>query len=143
MTAVYVDTSAFLAVLDADDRFHQQAAAVWEELLRAAARLVCSSYVIVETCALVQHRLGMDALRAFHEDVYPVVNVYWVDSVLHGAAMDAVLTAGKRRLGIVDCVSFALMRRVGIKKAFAFDAHFKEQGFEIVGGTPGTAAAAR
>lgn len=136
MTVVYVDTSAFLAVLDADDRYHEHAAVVWKDLLRSESSLVCSSYVIIETYALVQHRLGMDALRVFHGDVYPVLHVYWVDSSLHEAGMDAVLTAGLKRLGLVDCVSFALMRRVGIKKTFAFDEHFREQGFEVL--VPGT-----
>ncbi len=130
VAVVYVDTSAFLAVLDADDRCHRQAAAVWEKLLRSEARLVCSSYVLIETCALVQRRLGIDALRLFHEDVYPVLDVHWVDSFLHGAGVDALLTAGRKHLSLVDCISFALMRRLGIKKAFAFDAHFVEQGFD-------------
>ena len=34
--------------------------------------------------------------------------------------------------GIVDHVSFLLMRRLGIKKAFTNDAHFKEMGFETL-----------
>ncbi|MCL6558664.1 MAG: PIN domain-containing protein [Firmicutes bacterium] len=129
---VYVDTSAFLAVLDADDRYHERAAVVWKESLDQGVRLVCSSYVMVETYALVQHRLGMEALRVFHEDVYPLLEVFWVDSSLHEAGMDAVLTAGRRCLSLVDCVSFSLMRRLGLKKAFAFDAHFSEQGFEVL-----------
>jgi len=132
VAAVYIDTSAFLAVLDADDHYHKQAAAVWEKLLRSETRLVCSSYVLVETYALVQRRFGIDALRLFHEDVYPILDIYWIDSSLHGTGVDAVLTAGRRQLSMVDCVSFALMRRLGIKKVFTFDMHFSEQGFEIL-----------
>ncbi|MDP2857839.1 MAG: VapC toxin family PIN domain ribonuclease, partial [Bacillota bacterium] len=44
----------------------------------------------------------------------------------------ALLTAGRRNLSLVDCVSFDVMRRLGMEKAFAFDAHFAEQGFQCM-----------
>jgi len=40
-----------------------------------------------------------------------------------------LLTAGRRELSLVDCVSFACMRRQGLTRAFHFDRHFREQGF--------------
>lgn len=55
----FVDTSAFYALLDADDQNHVQARSVWPRLLEQAGRLFCSNYVVVETIALVQHRLGL------------------------------------------------------------------------------------
>ncbi len=39
--------------------------------------------------------------------------------------------AGRRTLSLVDCVSFEVMRRIGVLKAFAFDHHFKDYGYEI------------
>lgn len=135
MTAkkVFVDTSAFLAVLDASDRCHAQAASIWKELIRTGTILVISSYVLVESCAVIQRRLGMEALRLFCTNVYPGLKVFWVEPDLHAAGVDAVLAAGRRRLSLVDCVSFAVMRRSGINTAFTFDPHFAEQGFEILG----------
>ncbi|MEW6574098.1 MAG: PIN domain-containing protein [Bacillota bacterium] len=127
--SVYLDTSAFLAVLDADDEYHPQAKRVWEELLRAGVPLICSSYVLVETYALVQHRLGLEALKVFHEDIFPLLRVEWVEEALHENAANAVLTVKRRRLSLVDCVSFALMRRLGLKEAFTFDRDFAAQGF--------------
>jgi predicted nucleic acid-binding protein len=47
--------------------------------------------------------------------------------------MAALLTAGRRELSLVDCVSFACMRRLGITRALHFDRHFKEQGFAFAG----------
>lgn len=46
--------------------------------------------------------------------------------------MTAVLTADRRGLSITDCISFKVMRRRGIRAAFTFDRHFREQGFEGV-----------
>lgn len=132
MTRVYVDTSAFYAVLDADDERHPQAKETWVTLLEGQARLVTTNYVLVETCALLQHRLGLEAVRVFHADVLPVLSLIWVDEDIHRAAASALLTAGRRRLSLVDCVSFEVMRRGGIATAFALDPHFAEQGFSLL-----------
>lgn len=66
------------------------------------------------------------------EDVFPLLQVEWVDEIGHREAVSAMLVAGRRELSLVDCSSFGTMRRLGIRKAFAFDEHFAEQGFEIV-----------
>ena len=94
--------------------------------------LVCSNYVLVETLALVQHRLGIPAVRTFQEDIMPVLNVEWVDEAVHHVGTASVLAAARRGLSLVDCVSFEIMRRLGIKTAFAFGHHFEEQGFECL-----------
>src|SRR5437868_4750966 len=96
------------------------------------AELICSSYVMVETFALVQSRLGMDAVRVLAADVLPLLRVVWVDADLHSAALTALLTAGRRQLSLVDCASFETMRRLNVRRAFTFDDHFAEQGFEVV-----------
>jgi len=129
---VYVDTSAFYAVLDADDQHHPPARDTWVTLLEEGASLFTSNYNLVETCALLQHRLGLDALRVFRGQVLPVLNVIWVDEEVDRAAWSALLTAGRRRLSLVDCVSFEVMRRAGIGTAFTLDPHFGEQGFTVV-----------
>ena len=130
--SLFVDTSAFFAVLDADDENHVAARHMWEDLLTQEVALVCSSYVLVETLALVQRRLGIPAVRVFQEDIMPMLNVEWVDESLHQVGIASVLAAARRRLSLVDCVSFEIMRRLGIKTAFVFDHHFEEQGFECL-----------
>ncbi|MBI2322381.1 MAG: PIN domain-containing protein [Chloroflexi bacterium] len=132
--AVYVDTSAFLAVMDTADRQHRDATAAWEWLVEAGRSLVCSNYALTETCALLQRRLGLEALRLFCAEVYPLLDVVWVTKTVHEAGMEAVMVAGRRQLSLVDCVSFIVMRQVGIQRAFAFDAHFAEQGFRCLPG---------
>ena len=32
----------------------------------------------------------------------------------------------------VNCVSFEIMRQRGLRRVFAFDKHFEEQGFDVV-----------
>lgn len=126
---VYVDTSAFLAVLDADDANHGAAKEIWASLLADDVQLVVNNYVLVETVALAQSRLGVLAARDFHEVIVPLLEVDWVSAEQHLAAMTTLLVANRRRLSLVDCASFATAHRYGIRRVFAFDAHFAEQGF--------------
>ncbi len=126
---VFVDTSAFFAILDRDDSNHAAARKVWSELLHDPAELLTNNYVLLETAALLQHRLGLAALRHFHEDVVPLFEVDWIAAEKHRAGMEAVLAASRKKLSLVDCVSFQTMRQHGVRTAFCFDPHFREQGF--------------
>jgi len=129
---VFVDTSAFVAVLDTDDGNHLKAARAWGRLVTGNDILVSSNYILVETFTLIQHRLGIDAVRAFQENVVPMLTVEWVDESTHRTGVMGVLTAGRKKLSLVDCVSFDIMRQLGIQSAFTFDRHFKKQGFECL-----------
>lgn len=80
---VFVDTSAFLAILNADDDFHQQAAVIWIDLLNSQARLITNSFVPVEAYALIQNRLGLDAVRTLAKDIIPLFEVKWIDNLLY------------------------------------------------------------
>jgi uncharacterized protein len=128
----FVDTSAFLAVLGRDDDNHERAKSAWKNLLERRTPLVTSSYVLSETIAILQHRIGVDAVRVFHQDIYPILTIEWVGGDLHEKGMGGVLAANHRDLSLTDCVSFEIMRQRGIRKAFAFDKHYKKQGFDIV-----------
>lgn len=129
---MFVDTSGLLAVLDRNDSAHARCAAVWKSLLESEHALVTSSYVLVEVFALAQSRLGVEAVRALDSTVVPLLSVSWVDAELHARGMAALLTAGRRRLSLVDCVSFEAMRAMGIDSAFTVDRHFAERGFQTV-----------
>ena len=129
---VFLDTSALLAVLDADDLNHSSADVVWRQLIESHEPLATSSFILVEVTALVQSRLGMPAARALSEDLLPWVEIEWVGPEIHGAAVAYWLAANRRKLSLVDCVSFEVMRRRKIDRAFAFDGHFAEQGFATV-----------
>lgn len=64
---IFVDTSAFYAVLDRDDTAHPRARSVWNRLLSEGTTIFTSNYALVECVALLQARLGFTAIRSFHE----------------------------------------------------------------------------
>ena len=130
--SVFVDTSALFALLDADDGDHGRALTAFEALCGSDAALVTTNYVIVETLAVCQRRLGIEAARDLMSNVIGAMDVEWVTPEAHWDAVNVVLTANRCGLSLVDCVSFEVMRRLGVRRAFALDGHFREQGFEVV-----------
>ena len=127
-----IDTSGVLAVLDRSDRDHRRAATAWEELIRSESPPVTTSYVLIELVALAQNRLGIDSVRDIDGALMPLVRVVWVDAALHSRGLAALLSAGRRRLSLVDCVSFEVMRERGIETCFTIDKHFAEHGFDLI-----------
>lgn len=129
---IFVDTSAFLALLDKKD--HQTATAwdIWRHLGETKAELTTTNYVYVESTALLQNRLGLEAVRDFQRLFAPLISFTWVDATMHNIGMSFMLAANRRQLSLVDCVSFAAMRELSIEHYFAFDQHFDEQGFTMV-----------
>jgi predicted nucleic acid-binding protein len=128
---IFVDTSALYALLDRDDGNHPKAKKAWGEFINPENTLVTSNYVLVETFALLQSRLGFDAVRGFQEDMFPTLHVEFVTPGIHRLGVTALLSASRRGLSLVDCVSFEVMRDLGMKTAFTFNSHFREQGFDV------------
>jgi uncharacterized protein len=129
---IFVDTSAFLAILVTDDLNHQRAVECWHTLLAEEQALLTNNYVLVESIVIIQKRLGLSAVRSFHERLLPFVTIEWIDGNQHEASIRFVLAANRRQLSLVDCSGFETMRRLKIEKVFTFDDHFREQGFEVI-----------
>lgn len=127
---VFIDTSAFYAVISHTDANYGKSVEVWNRLLDdETVTLYTSNYVVVEACALIRNRLGHAALRDFLESLLPLAVVLWIDQTIHAAATEAMIATGANGPSLVDFSSFATMRANGIDHAFAYDKHFTGQGF--------------
>lgn len=131
---VFVDSSALYALVDAGQEEHEAIAAEWRELLSGDAHLITSNYVVLETVALVQRRLGMPALRDLTRDLLPSMQICWVTEEVHRAAESALLVTDRRGLSLVDCVSFEVMRENRVHTALTLDSDFMRMSFEVLPG---------
>ncbi|MGH2445783.1 MAG: type II toxin-antitoxin system VapC family toxin [Candidatus Limnocylindria bacterium] len=129
--SVFVDTSALYALLDEADANHADASDTLRRL--AGAELVTHAFVFVETCALVGRRLPWGASERLIDGLLPVIDVRAADVELYDAALGAYRLAASAKVSFVDHASFALMRSLGIRRAFAYDDDFAREGFELVG----------
>lgn len=127
--SLFVDTSALYALLDEGDDHHAEAADVLRRV--AGTELVTHAFVVVETCALVGRRLPWEASERLIDGLLPVIDVRAVEDDVQRAALDAYRRSLSSRVSLVDHASFALMRSLGIGRAFAFDDDFARAGFEL------------
>ena len=127
-----MDTSALYALLVESDDKHRTARSAAQSLRSQNARLVTSSFVVLEAVSLLQARFGVETVRVFYRDVLPLLKVVWASEELLHRAMAALLASSRRGISITDWSSFTLMRERGIARAFAFDDDFTRQGFELV-----------
>jgi predicted nucleic acid-binding protein len=128
--SVFLDTGYFIAIQVEDDQWHKMAVAATAPGLQ----FVTSSLAISETVALLQARRQFSTALEFLQRirVEPTVQIVYVDAVLQSEAWDLFHRWGGSGANPVDCASFAIMRRMNIKKAFTFDQHFRTAGFEIL-----------
>jgi predicted nucleic acid-binding protein len=50
---IFVDTSGFVALLDADDAYHQQSSSAWQKYINEDSTLCTSDYIRLESWALI------------------------------------------------------------------------------------------
>ena len=130
---MFVDTSFLVALLDEDDPRYADALRLWRRVEAERLSVLTSNYVVLESCEVLQRRLGVRAVRKLVRDILEPVALEWVTKDDHERATEALFVADRRNLSLVDWVSFEVMRRLDIRKCLSFDQHFAEQGFSPVG----------
>ena len=128
---VFVDTSGLFALLVQNDTKHAQARENFDYFARQKAKLYTSSFMLVETTALLQRCVGLESVRDFNLKILPLLEVIWVSVEWYAKAVQRLLVQGKKDLSLVDCLSFEIMESHKISMAFAFDEHFVNAGFKI------------
>ena len=129
-----VDTSAFAALYRRNDTFHAQAKAVWTLLREQDAFLYTTRDVISETIILVRRREGFHQALQCGNDLWesPVIEIIRPDARQDRLAWEFFKKHSDKELSFVDCLSFAVMKELRIHRAFTFDQHFEQVGFEPV-----------
>ena len=139
MSTVFVDTSALYAVFSSSDGSNAEAKSIVRELHRRRAALVTTDLVLVESYVLVHARGGLGALLAFRA---ALTQSTWMQTVSVSAehqnqAWSLLEQRRDKGYSFVDATSFIVMRALGVREAFSFDAHFSQEGFERLAGRAG------
>lgn len=121
---ILVDTGAWYALADASDRHHADARQFYEKVA-GREELVTTDAILLETWALLASHVGRHAARAFwgglREMAVPILCLQPVDLE---AAWHIAGAYPDQTFSFTDCTTFAIMERLGITHAFAFDSHF-------------------
>jgi len=132
MNAVFLDTVGLIATWDQRDQWHDAADAAYQILLQQNKRLVTTPLVLWEcgnAAARCPYRTRVNVLRRFLIQDGALIEPALLEIEDAWAAYDRG-EAGQA--GIVDHVSFQVMRRLGITEAFTNDKHFQAAGFTVL-----------
>ena len=128
---IFVDTSAWVALADKDDSHHKNAASNYPSIFKNHKSLVTSNLVIAETYILLLKELRHKAAIEFLERVKAsprILRIYSNENV-ETEAEGILATFADQDFSYTDAVSFVMMKRQKIRKAFCFDKHFVTAGF--------------
>jgi predicted nucleic acid-binding protein len=129
---ILVDTSAYFALVDSADRHHVAAVGF---VRSNTVPLATTDLIVVEALNLTRVRLGHSpAVRLGRRLLNPVLTtVLKVAEQDMSRAWQLFQRYRDKEFSFTDCTSFALMERMRITTAFAFDIHFRQYGrFTIV-----------
>lgn len=131
---IFIDTSFFKALIDGDDDFHKKAVDIWEKLEKEKLILITSNYVLDETFTLIRARRGLAIVLEFRDYLWQSGSVFKIERVIAQDEAEAWFWFLKdwSKLSFTDCVSFALMKRLNLKRVLTFDRHFEKAGFVMV-----------
>jgi predicted nucleic acid-binding protein len=131
---LFVDTGAWVALADYDDKYHERAASEYPDLLKGYRRLVTTNLVVAEVYIILRRALGHAAAITFLETTRSSPRIEKVQSTeeLEIEAEGILRRYSDQDFSYTDAVSFALMRQRVIDTAFAFDKHFSIAGFSMV-----------
>ena len=128
---IFVDSSAWIALADSADSHHKEAASAYPSLLKNFRTLVTSNMIIAETYVVLLKEMGHTAGIDFLEllNASPRILKAWSNEATETEAEKILSKYSDQDFSYTDAVSFALMRKLNIKKAFSFDKHFVIAGF--------------
>lgn len=124
---IFVDTSAWYALLDKTDSDHASAVKFKESLTHS---LVTTNYVADEIITLAKNHLGYRIAVEIGEKLWSgsIATLIRVTSHDEKKAWEIFVKHRDKGFSFTDCTSFSVMERLGIIEAFAFDEHFNQYG---------------
>ena len=132
MSPVFLDTVGILALLDEDDQWHLAAANAFQRITNERKKTLTTEFVLLEcgnASARRPYRADISALLKRLKSRKMLIEITSDDLE---AAWNAFDRGEAAEAGIVDQVSFAVMRRLDLSEAFTNDRHFRAAGFSTL-----------
>lgn len=128
---IFVDTGAWVAIADEDDAYHNDAVTIYPGLLKSSRSLVTTNLVVAESYVIIMNELGHQAAIRFLEglNASPRIMKIYSSEDIERESEDILRRYADQDFSYSDSVSFTVMKRQKIKKAFSFDKHFQTMGF--------------
>lgn len=129
---IFVDSSALIALFFVSDKFHKRA--IKFQLNNVSEKFVTSNIVVIEALGWIRYKLGQKRAVDAGEKIFwsKDLDILNVSSDDENEAWKYFKEIKGDGVSMVDCTSFAIMKRKGITKVFTFDQDFKKAGFTVL-----------
>lgn len=131
MASILVDTSAVFALLDRDDGNHGAAKRALAAMKRQRLEPLLTNFIVAESHALLLARLNGHVARRWLTSQSWVIERVSADD--EARAVSIIAAHIDKTYSYTDATSFAVMERRGVRSALAFDQHFHQYGFQVLG----------
>lgn len=131
---VFVDSFAWIAVINKSDNYHRISLKTLEEFLNKHVNLITTNYAIIETINALSKVEFRKAVIEFINKLErsPSVEIVKITDEIYNNAWALYQQRMDKNWGITDCTSFEVMRMFNIRKAFTNDKHFEQAGYSVV-----------
>lgn len=132
---VLVDTSALLALSRTRDQYHERAIVIAERHVVSGGRYLGTSLILGELHSHLLYLRGPEGARSALAKLMDDPVHEWMEvaaDLVRDAMTNWLARFSDQSFSLVDAVSFEVMRREKLTRAFAFDQHFEVAGFELL-----------
>jgi len=125
---IFIDTGAFIALTDADDENHKAAVTFYRSSREKGSRFITTNFVVCETMNYLSSRVSHHIAVLFRENLRKsgLIETITVTLSVEEEAYTIFKRYSDKDFSFTDCTSFAVMRSLRLKNAFAFDKHFEQ-----------------
>lgn len=131
---VFLDTAYAIALANMKDEFHAKAVQLAKQLRTQKTKLVTTRAVLLEIGnALAGQRFRVAAVKLLDAlEADPTVGIIALTDGLYAQALNLYRTRPDKEWGLVDCLSFVVMRERKLRSALTTDMHFQQAGFRVL-----------
>jgi len=132
--SVFVDTVAWLALVNKSEDLHDSARTVRDQLIQQKAKLITTDFVVVE----IANSLARLPLRGLARKLIDfirtsdTVELVTIAPELFEKAYQLYCARDDKEWGLTDCTSFVVMQKMRMNRAFTADRHFEQAGFTVL-----------
>lgn len=132
MNIIFVDTSGFIELIDKKSANFERTSAAFQKAIFDGNKLVTTDYVLDELFTLMRcrERIPISDILKFVDNIN--ISDTEVVGITKELFQESLIMMGKYKdqyFSFTDCVSFTVMKDMGIKDFVGFDSHFATAGF--------------
>jgi hypothetical protein len=131
---VFLDTAFVIALISQSDKYHQEALQLAKQLALSRTQIVTTRAIVFEignALSKQQYRTqAIHFLKYLESD--PQIEIVSMTEELYAKAFNLFSSHHDKSWGLIDCLSFVVMRQQHIVSALTTDHHFEQAGFRAL-----------